>query len=425
MVERRLTALEGTQVERLELLLSVARDLTSILDLDRLLNRVGNLLQEVIPYEHFSIFLYDKEHQELVWRIGIGYSEESRRWLQRFSVNKGLVGRAVRTLSPVLSNDVSIEPDFLPAKTDRGEVPSSALSIPLIHQGEAVGAMTLESTRRGDFNEEHEQILTAVGSILAIAVVNAGLYEELLSRERKLENDLQLARQVQLSMLPDEPPAVPGFEIGTAYIPAESLGGDFYDFPRLASHKHGFLIADVSGKGVGAAMIMAASRGAIRSAAQHDEQPAVVLHAANRRLYRDITRNVYVTACYGVLDPMSGSFTYASAGHFPPVLVRENGEVSYLNAGGTVLGMFDGAGFEEETIGLRSGDLICFYTDGIVDAFDRNEKIYGEDRLEKLLLSTHRLPAAEISRLLVDSVQDFAAGRAQHDDMTIIVLKSV
>ena len=91
MVERRLTALEGTQVERLELLLSVARDLTSILDLDRLLNRVGNLLQEVIPYEHFSIFLYDTENQELVWRIGIGYSEESRRWLQRFSVNKGLV----------------------------------------------------------------------------------------------------------------------------------------------------------------------------------------------------------------------------------------------------------------------------------------------------------------------------------------------
>ncbi len=100
-----------------------------------------------------------------------------------------------------------------------------------------------------------------------------------------------------------------------------------------------------------------------------------MLHAANRRLYRDITRNVYVTACYGVLDPMSGSFTYASAGHFPPVLVRENGEISYLNAGGTVLGMFDGAGFEEETIELRSGDLICFYTDGIVDAFDRDEKI--------------------------------------------------
>jgi sigma-B regulation protein RsbU (phosphoserine phosphatase) len=420
-----MTALEGTRVERLEILLSVARDLTSILDLDRLLNRVGNLLQEVIPYEHFSIFLYDKEREELVWRIGIGYSEESRRWLERFSVSKGLVGRAVRTLSPVLSDDVSLEPDFLPAKTDRGEVPHSALVIPLIHQGEAVGAMTLESTRRGDFNEEHEQILSALGSILAIAIVNAGLYETLLSRERKLDNDLQLARQVQLSMLPDEPPEVPGFEIGTAYHPAESLGGDFYDFPRLASNKNGFLIADVSGKGVGAAMIMAASRGAIRAAAQQDEQPVAVLHAANRRLYRDITRNVYVTACYGVLDPTSGTFTYSSAGHFPPVLVRENGDVAYLQAGGTVIGMFDGTHFEEETIELSSGDLICFYTDGIVDAFDRNEEIYGEERLEKLLLSTHRLPAAEISRLLVDSVEEFSRGRAQHDDMTVIVLKSV
>jgi sigma-B regulation protein RsbU (phosphoserine phosphatase) len=593
-MERRATALDGSQVERLELLLSVARDLTSILDLDRLLNDVGHLLQTVIPYEHFSIFLYDKEREELIWRIGIGYSDESRRWLQRFPVTKGLVGRAVRTLSPVISADASLEPDFLPATTDRGEVPRSALAIPLIYQGEPVGAMTLESTRRGDFNEEQEQVLSAVGSILAIALVNARLYEEsqrdaatkellyevshdmssildlqalldriadliqrviehelfaiflmdplsgdlilkntrgwsvetirrysrvkkgqglfwkairdrrpfivddatgeasylpketfdgqqlhsqinvpllakdkpvgvmsleaitsccftaehqkvlgtlanqiavaienarlyeeLLSREKKLGNDLQLARQVQLSMLPDEPPNVPGFEIGSTYLPAESLGGDFYDFLPLDSDRKGILIADVSGKGVGAAMIMAASRGAIRAAVQHHDTPSGVLHAANRRLFRDIKRNVYVTACYGVLDPTRGAFTYSSAGHFPPVMVREDGEVTYLGAGGTVMGMFDGTGFEEETVELRSGDVICLYTDGIVDAFNRKEEIYGEARLEKLLQTTRRLPAAEIARLLIDSVHEFASGRDQHDDMTVIVLKSV
>lgn len=422
---RRPPLVDGLRVERLALLLSVARDLTSILDLDRLLNQVGHLLLDIVPYEHFSLFLYDREREELTWRVGIGYSEESRRWLQRIPVTKGLVGRSVRTLSPVLSHDVSLEPDFLQAKTDRGEIHRSALAVPLIHQGAAVGVMTVESTRRGDFNAEQEQMLAALGGTLAIAVVNARLYEELRSRERKLDNNLQLAKQVQLSMLPDEPPDIPGFEIETAYYAADNLSGDFYDFLRLSSHKNGILIADVSGKGVAAAMIMAASRGAVRSTAQHREQPNAVLHATNRRLFRDIQRNVYVTMCYGVLDPTHGSFTYSSAGHFPPVLVRAGGDVKYLEAGGTVLGMFDDTRFEEETVDLSSGDLICFYTDGIVDAFNKDDDIYGEERLEKLLLATRQLPAAEISRLLVDSVGDFSRDCAQHDDMTVIVLKSL
>src|SRR3972149_6611414 len=347
-MEKRVVTVEGLQIERLELLLSVARDLASILELDRLLNRVGHLLRDVIPYEHFSIFLYDREREELTWRIGIGYSEESRRWLQRIPVTKGLVGRAVRTRSSVLSNDVSVEPDFLPATTHRGEAPRSALAVPLIHQGEPVGVIVLESTRIGDFSAEQEQMLSVLGATLAIAIVNARLYEELRSRERKLDNDLQLA--------------------------------------------------DVSGKGVGAAMIMAASRGAVRSPAQQEQQPNAVLYTANRRLHRDIKRNVYVTMCYGVLDPTRGSLTYTNAGHFPPALIPKSGEVSYLQAGGTVLGMFDGTSFEQDTIKLRSGDLICFSTDGIVDALNENDEVYGEPRLEKLLLATRRLPAAGVAR---------------------------
>ena len=421
---RRPPLVDGLRVERLALLLSVARDLTSILDLDRLLDQVGHLLRDIVPYEHFSLFLYDRERQELTWRVGVGYSEESRRWLQCIPVTKGLVGRSVRTLSPVLSHDLSAEPDFLPAKTDRGEISRSALAVPLIHQSEPVGVMTAESTRRGDLNAEQEQMLTALGGTLAIAIVNARLYEELHARERKLDSDLQLAKKVQLSMLPHEPPLIPGFEIGTAYHPADNLGGDFYDFLPLPSSKNGVLVADVSGKGVVAAMIMAASRGAVRSGAQYQERPSALLHAANRRLFRDIQGNMYVTMFYGVLDPAQGSFTYTSAGHFPPILVRKSGEVAYLRSGGTVLGMFDDTRFEEETVALSSGDLICFYTDGIVDAFNEDDEVYGEERLEKFLLATRQLPAAEIPRQLVDSVEEFSRGRAQHDDMTVIVLKS-
>ena len=583
-----------SRLEHQELLLSVARDINSILDLDRQLERVGALIKDVIPYEHFAIFLYDEKHQELIWAYGIGYSEESRERLDRFPVKRGLVGRAVRTRRSVISLDVSREPDFLAAETASGDSIRSALAIPFIHKDRVVGVMTLESTRVAEFTEEHEQILSALGGLLAVgldnarlyqasvrdaaakellfevsremssildlqalldkiadmlkkvidydlfsiylldplsgdlilrntrgwsaesigrysrvkpgeslywkaiqerrsvvvvdtsgqesylpketmdgrrlgsqitvpllakdrpvgvmsleghqtccanvehdhilgtlayqiavAIENAQLYEELLTREKKLESDLQLARELQLSMLPDEPPVVAGFELGSVYKPADNLGGDFYDFLKLPEGRIGIVIADVSGKGVAAAMTMAASRGAVRSAAHHQYQPAPLLHAANRRLYRDIKRNVYITACYGVLDPVEGTFTYSSAGHYPPVLVRDSGEVTYLEAGGTILGMFDGVGFEEEKVKLNSGDLICFYTDGIVDAFSRDDEPYEEERLKKLLQNVRRLPATEIVRLVVSSVEDHASGCEQHDDMTVIILKAV
>lgn len=588
-----ISPLDGLRLERLELLLSVAQDLTSILDLDKLLGRAGHLLQGFAPHDHFAIFLYDREHEELIWKVGIGYTEESRRRLERFPVSRGLVGKAIRTRAAFLSQDVSQDPDFLPAQSEKGEVLRSALAIPLIHQDEVVGAMALEGTRVGQFTDEQQRVLSALGSILAIAIVNARLYEaslrdaatkdllyqvsretssildlyplldkvadmikrvmdyqlfaiylldpasgdlilkntrgwsvesirryrqvpedsglfwrairerrsftvddtakepgyllketydghrlasqinvplvakdkpvgvmtlesqrpggfdeehqrildtlasqiaiaidnarlyeELRSREQKLENDLQLARALQRSMLPDEPPTIPGFELGTAYLPADNLGGDFYDFIRVSSYRTGIVIADVSGKGVGAAMTMAAARGSVRSAAENHEEPAGLLHAANRRLFRDIKRNVFVTLCYGLLDPTRGTLTYSSAGHNPPLLIRENGEVVHLEAGGTVMGMFDGVTFEQETLKLGSGDVVCFYTDGVVEAFNRDEDVYGEKRLEQLLQMTRRLPAAEVARLVVQSVEEFARARPQHDDMTVIVLKS-
>ena len=619
-MEDRTRVLSRSRVARLELLISVAEHVTSILDLDRLLTEVGNLIKDVIPYRHFAIFLYDDERKELIWKFGIGYSDASREKLARFPIGRGLVGRAVRMRSSVVSVDVDHEPDFLPAETASGEAIRSALAIPLIHQDRVVGAMTLESVLLAEFTEVQEQILSPLGCILAIAIDNANLYqasirdaatkellyevsremssildlqplldkiadllmkvidyqlfaiflldpatgdlvikntrgwsaeaiqhysrvkkgkglfwkaieekrptivedtskhptylpkrtvdgqrlnsqinvplltkdrpigvmsleghrnccvdpeherilstlanqiavaienaqlyEELVSRKRKLDSDLQIAKELQLAMLPNVPPKIPGFEIGSIYLPADNLGGDFYDFfrlparrrvpmssfdsvveasisdvsSRLPPNRRGLVIADVSGKGVAAAMTMAASRGAVRSAALDEEQPSAVLYRTNRRLYLDIKRNVYITLCYGVLDPAQGSFTYSSAGHFPPLLMRANGKVTSLEAGGTILGMFDKEEFEQETIELSRGDLICFYTDGIVEAFNGLDELYGEDRLEDQLRATRHLSANEVTQQLVGSVEEFARGTPQHDDMTVIVLKSV
>ena len=170
-------ATHATRIERLELLLTVAKELTSILDLDLLLKRVSSLIKGVIPYEHFALLLYDEDSKELIWEFGIGYSSEARQRLERISVSRGLVGRALRTRSSVISLDVSEEPDFLPAETESGAKIRSALATPLVHHDRVVGVMTLESTRLAEFTEEQEQILSALASILATAVDNASLYQ--------------------------------------------------------------------------------------------------------------------------------------------------------------------------------------------------------------------------------------------------------
>lgn len=407
-----------------ELLYEVAQQLSSILDRDELLENIAEQLKRVIDYEILGIYLVDPLSGDLILKVTRGFSAESISRLSRVPAGRGLLGRAIREKRSFIVEDTSKEPDYLPKESAGGHALHTLMNVPLLTKDRAVGVLSLEAAEKNVFNVEQQKLLDTLAGQIVVALENARLYEEISARERKLDSDLQLAREVQLSMLPDQPPHLPGFEVGTAYLPADNLGGDYYDFVRLGSLRHGILIADVVGKGVAAAMTMAASRSAVRSAAEMEESPAAVLRVANRRMCRDVRRNAYVTLCYGVLDPAEGTFSYTSAGHYPPVLIRQNGECSYLDAGGTILGMFDGTTYPEETVELRSGDVVCFYTDGIVDAFDLKDELFGEERLERLLLANHRLPAPEIARRIVEAVQEHARGRDQHDDMTIIVLKS-
>jgi sigma-B regulation protein RsbU (phosphoserine phosphatase) len=408
-----------------ELLFEVSQEMGSILDLHPLLDKIADLLKKVIDYELFAIYLMDPLSGDLILRNTRGWSAESIRRYSRVRKGEGLFWKAIQERHSFVVENTSEQPSYLPKETDDGGELATQINVPLVTKDRPIGVMSLEGGEACCVDAEHERVLNTAANQIAVAIENAQLYEEILSRERKLESDLQLARELQRSMLPDEPPVLPGFEFGSTYLPADNLGGDFYDFLRVPEGGTGIVIADVSGKGVAAAMTMAASRGAVRSAMEHGNHPAALLQAANRRLFRDIKRNVYITACYGVRDPTRGTLSYSSAGHFPPILVRGTGETQYLEAGGTILGMFDEVGYEEETLQLGSGDLICFYTDGIIDAFNTKDEPFGEKRLEHLLTKIHRLPATEVVRRLVSTVQDYAAGCGQHDDMTVIVLKAV
>src|SRR5580658_6210471 len=239
----RLYARVTRQAQTLEVLNEIAVELTSILDLDPLLERVGQLLRRLMDYQMFTIMLLDEKGEVLITRYSwrFGYTHAPRR---RLSVSSGLVGAAVREWRPINVRDVRKDPRYLEMNPET----RSELVVPLFYKGRVIGVLDLEHTRFGFFNEEHERMLTTLGSQMAIAIENARLYQAVRRQERQLERDIAMAREVQLRLLPSEAPSHTNAEMAVRFLPARTIGGDLYDFIDYGPNRTAIVLGDVSGK---------------------------------------------------------------------------------------------------------------------------------------------------------------------------------
>ncbi len=237
-----------------------------------------------------------------------------------------------------------------------------------------------------------------------------------------LARELDIAAEIQKSLLPEACPRVENFDIAASSVPAREVGGDFYDFIRLPEGRWGVVVADVSGKGVPAALLMALSRSLIRAYSQDNPSILRAMRTANRFLLEDVRSGMFVTCFYGVMDPVRRSFTYVNAGHNPPV-VATGGDIVILPASGTPLGVMEESGIREETCQLHPGNIVIMYTDGITEAMNEYGEQFGTTRLEDIARNSSRFTAAEISERLLTAVRTFTMGQSQFDDMTAVVLK--
>jgi len=244
-----------------------------------------------------------------------------------------------------------------------------------------------------------------------------------MAEKETLQREMDIAAEIQRSLLPESCPAIEGFELAAESIPAREVGGDFYDFIPLPEGRWGLVVADVSGKGVPAALLMALSRSLIRSYSQDKPSILDALRVANSFVLEDTCSEMFVTCFYAVIDPGNRSLTYVNAGHNPPVITRPEGNVVMLPATGAPLGLLDEPGIEEQTCPLDRGDMVMMYTDGITEAQDACREEFGIARLQEILKDSLDLPAGEIAQRVVAAVQTFAGGRPQFDDMTTVVLK--
>jgi sigma-B regulation protein RsbU (phosphoserine phosphatase) len=405
------------QAQALEVLNEIAVELTSILDLDQLFERIGQLLRRLIDYQMFTIMLVNASGDKLVTRYAwrFGHSSMPSRSLP---INTGLVGAAVAEWRLINVPDVRLDPRYHMINPET----RSEMIVPLFYKNRVIGVLDLEHIRPGYFHERHERTLTTLAAQIAIAIENARLYQQVVRHEQQLERDLSMARQVQLRLLPSTVPVHEHGEFAARFLPARSIGGDLYDFVEYDSNRSAIILGDVSGKAAPAALFAALVSGIMRSEATQKPAPAEMLKLLNEALQERRLDSQYVTMLYAVWNDDNQTLQVANAGAVPPIFCR-GGEVTTMRVEGFPLGMFPKAEYEEFSVATQPGDAFIFISDGITDAENAQGEMYGTDLLTGILCGHRNLPAVEIADAVFADVARFQAGQPRFDDETILVLR--
>lgn len=414
----------GRQLKIVNALLNVSHALGSNVGLKNLLPVIVNKTTEVMNAERTSLFLYDRERHTLKGRVLQGMHEGQE---LRFSDARGVVGRVARTGEIANVADPKTDPDF-DAGFDResGYITRNMLVVPVRDSKNRVMAV-LQALNRNSaigFDADDEVIISALAAQVQVALEREQMAQAALEKQ-KLDDTLKLAQTIQMGMLsrafPDPVPT--NVELYADLYPAKTVGGDFYDFFVLNDGRMGLVMADVSGKGIPAALLMAKAMTLIRAFAILDVPPGEALRMANDDLARENDAAMFVTVFLAVLDPLSGQLVYANGGHNHSILMRK-GELSLLDgADGVPLGTMDGMTFEQTTLQLAAGDVLYMFTDGVNEAMTTTYEEFGDPRMHAVLKSLETQSVAEISHGIVAAVRAHAAEAEQSDDITVMTLR--
>ena len=412
------------QARTLILLNEISRDLSSILNLDELLKRIGEQLTRIIDYQMFSILLLDPTGTKLEHRFSLRFNEKVQ-IKQQIPVGEGLVGFAAQHKEPLLIPDVTKDPRYIKLNPET----RSELVVPLIYQGNVIGVLDLEHTKRRFFTEDHLRTMSTLAAQISIAIENARLYERVTLQEQRLERDLALARTLQFRLLPGKFPSLANAELAARFNPAQAIGGDLYDFLQYPPSPAGscpnclgIAIGDVSGKGPAAALYAALVSGFLRSHATDRPGAAEMLFLINKSLAERRVEAQYVTLAYAIWKDEERNLQVANSGLPRPIYCKQ-GKIERVEAVGLPLGLFDTVEHEQIAFNAAPGDVFVFFSDGLVDATSPEGVLFGRGRIEKIVEQNWRLSADDLVKTLFQAVKDHTAGAEQFDDQTVVALK--
>ena len=332
----------------------------------------------------------------------------------------------VSSEEPVIVNDINQE--FKLLTTRKNKVKGSLIGVRLYSQKWGIlGILYVKRHMEFGFEEDDKNMLTALSNQAVVAIENSRLLNESIEKER-LEQELKVARDVQLKLLPKKLPVLPGVEIDAVSITANEVGGDYYDFVELKDNRLGLCIGDVSGKGISAAFYMAEVKGIVQSLSRNYNSPKELIVKVNEALFGNIDKKSFISLAYSIVDTDKKNVTYSRAGHTPLLRYSSEKDVCIFHQpAGLGLGLDYNKVFhniiEEETIPVSNGDVFCYYTDGITEVFNPEGDEFGEDELQSYIMENKHLQSKEIRKGLLKKIAEFKRGTRRHDDMTLVILK--
>jgi serine phosphatase RsbU (regulator of sigma subunit) len=297
------------------------------------------------------------------------------------------------------------------------------MAVPLQTEDGVIGLVYVDSPHLvRDFGRDDLNLLTVLGNVAANRIEHERL-EQVEHAQQLLERDLEQAAEIQSVLLPAGAPDLPGVELAGENSACRGVGGDYYDFLPYPDGRVALILGDVSGKGIPAALLMASLQARIQTLSAEPFEPQRILARLNRALAEFSPENRFISLFFCLLDPATGEISYSNAGHNPPVLIRADGSVELLEAGGMVLGIFPEAEYEGRLAHLAPGDLLALYSDGLTEARSPGDEEFGEQRLEELLRGARERPVPEILALIRETVRGWREGAPPEDDETIVLAR--
>jgi sigma-B regulation protein RsbU (phosphoserine phosphatase) len=419
--------IELTPETKYQLLLTFLHKLRDTLDLEVILHQLLDTVDTIVTYDAAGVFILNEDlvfpgqsrPEGVIAAIATrGFYPTRDRTDRMLAFGEGIIGHVIHTCTPIVAPDVRFNPHYIVGRPQT----RSEIAVPIERDGRAIGALNLESDHLNAFDESDVEILRFFADAASLSVEKAMLHRRLLAQKR-VEDELRIAQEVQARLLPGQAPEIPGYDIAGLCIPTHEVGGDYYDYVRLDHGELGVTVADVSGKGIPAAMIMTAFRALLRTHARRKEIPETIARAVNQTLPEFTAQSDFVTAVYGILTPATGAFTYANCGHNPPLLVGAGARRSFLPPGGPLLGIFKSAAYASATITLAPGDWLILYTDGVIECEAELDHPFGVERLLAVAREARDATAPQMIDAIVEATHAFTGRNNYEDDFTLLVIR--
>jgi serine phosphatase RsbU (regulator of sigma subunit) len=414
--------------DRLALLYHLSQEFNSSLDLDEVLNRVMDEVIVATRAERGFVMLYN-DQGELFFHVARGIDQRSIAEPE-FQISLSIVESVAQRGQAVLTSDALVDPAWNMRQSIRLLKLRSILCVPLQVKDRILGTVYVDNRKAaGIFSKADLELMTAIAASAAIAIENARLYQLAVEKGR-LESELSMARQVQSELIPQEVPQIKGWEFAARWLPAHQVAGDFYDFIPTVEKGLGIVVADVSDKGMPAALFMALTRSTVRASMDPSLSPSEGVARSNSRISEDSTSGMFVTLFYGLLDPLKGSLTYVNAGHNPPLHFHQGkragqGFLSQLERTGMALGVDPDTSYGQISLATNPGDFMVFYTDGVTDALNAAGQDFGMENLETVIFSQRSNSAQEIASALEYALTRFIGDQPLFDDITFVIARRV